>query len=438
VTTARILPGIGGRLSRNALWSLLGTCLPLLVALVTIPPLIEGLGTARFGVLSIAWMVVGYFSLFDFGLGRALTQLIARAVARGDTAQVPALFWAALALMTALGALGALTVAALSPWLVAEQLEIPVDLERETLHSFYLLAASIPIVIWTTALRGALEAYERFGWINLVRVPLGVMTYLGPVLVLPYSNELPAMVLVLVCIRALSCAVYFAVCLRLYPTLRQRPNIERPLVRALLGFGGWTTVSNIAAPLLLYLGRFVIAILISAEAVAYFSTPYDIVINLLIIPAVLVSVLFPRFASQFEAGDRGVVTLYRSSLLLNGAIMVPLSVATYLLAEPALAWWINPEFAANGHRVAELLALGALLNSFGHLSQAVVQAYGRPDLTAKLHLLELALYVPYLWWLIEQQGIVGAALAWVVRVTLSTAVLGLMAHRCLTGAIQRR
>lgn len=434
----RALAGIESRLSKNALWTLLGTGLPLIVALVTIPPLIEGMGTARFGVLTIAWMVVGYFSLFDFGMGRALTQLIARALGRGDHARIAPLAWSAFSLMIVLGIVGALLVAALSPWLVTSRLEIPADLERETLVSFYLLAASIPIVIATTALRGILEAYERFGWVNLVRVPLGAMTYLGPVLVLPYSNELPAMVLVLVAARVVSCLVYLAVCLALYPDLRRARPIERHLVAELLGFGGWMTLSNIAAPLLLYLGRFVIALLISAEAVAYFATPYDVVINLLIIPGVLVSVLFPRFANLFEARDASVHGLYRSSLLVNGVAMLPLAAITYVLAAPALGWWIDEEFARNGYRVAQLLALGVLINSFGHLSQALVQAYGRPDLTAKLHVAELVAYMPYLWWLVERHGIVGAAWAWVLRVGISTVVLHVMAERCLAGTVARR
>ena len=50
---------------------------PVLIALAAIPLLIKGMGEERFGLLSIIWMGVGYFSLFDLGLGRALTKLIA-------------------------------------------------------------------------------------------------------------------------------------------------------------------------------------------------------------------------------------------------------------------------------------------------------------------------------------------------------------------------
>ena len=43
---------------------------------------------------------------------------------------------------------------------------------------------------------------------------------------------------------------------------------------------------------------------------------------------------------------------------------------------------------------------------------------GRPDLTAKLHLAELPLYVGFLWALIHQLGIVGAAAAWAIILTM--------------------
>ncbi len=105
---------IGGRrLARNVFWNLLGTGAPLLVALVAIPILIEGLGTACFGVLTLAWMVVGYFSLFDLGLGRALTKLVAEKLGKGQDDEIPALIWTAMSLMAVLGVLGAVVVAAL-------------------------------------------------------------------------------------------------------------------------------------------------------------------------------------------------------------------------------------------------------------------------------------------------------------------------------------
>ena len=135
----------GRRLARNVLWNLLGTGAPLLVAIVVIPVLIEGLGIERFGMLTIAWMVVGYFSLFDLGLGRALTKLVVEKLGKGQDGEIPALVWTAMSLMAALGVLGAIVVATLSPWLVGGVLKIPAELQPETLTAFYLLAASVQV-----------------------------------------------------------------------------------------------------------------------------------------------------------------------------------------------------------------------------------------------------------------------------------------------------
>lgn len=419
------------------LWTALGAGAPLLAAVVAIPPLIAGMGTTRFGVLSLAWVVVGYFSLFDFGLGRAMTQLVARKIGDGRSDQLPTLVRTGMSMMVALGVLGAMLIAVVSPWLVGGPLEIPTELRDETLTAFFILAASIPLVIATTAMRGVLEALQRFDIVNLVRAPLGVLTYAGPLAVLPFSNRLPEMVGALVVARLVSMLAYLVVGLRLYPELAQRAPVERQIARQLLGFGGWMTVSNIAAPLLLYASRLALAVGVSAEAVGYFSTPYDVVINLLLIPSIFVSVLFPVFAKQLPTDPSGMRRLYRRSLWQMSALMVPACAITWAIALPALSWWISPEFAERSYRVAQWLAIGIFINSFGHVSQSLVQAYGRPDLTAKLHVVELVFYLPYMWWLIEHHGIVGAAISWVIRVAISTAALAVMADRCLTGSIRK-
>src|SRR5262249_46899419 len=74
----------GRLLARNAVWNVLGTGTPLFVAAFCIPVLIRALGEDRFGVLALAWALIGYASLFDFGLGRALTQLVSTKLAAGD------------------------------------------------------------------------------------------------------------------------------------------------------------------------------------------------------------------------------------------------------------------------------------------------------------------------------------------------------------------
>lgn len=431
---SQILPD--PRLFKNLLWSALGTGLPMIVAIIVIPRLVDGIGMAKFGILSLAWVIVGYFSLFDLGLGRALTQLVAQKIGKSDQHEIPAIFWSGLTLMGLLGVFGAVVVWLISPWFIETKLAISESLRLETLLTFHWLAVSIPVVILTTGLRGFLESYQRFAVINIVRIPLGVLTYLGPLAVLSFSTYLPHMVEALLVSRLVACVAFFAVCLNLYPELTRRAPFDVTQIKEMLSFGGWMTVSNVVGPLLLYLGRLLLAVLVSADAVGYFSTPYDVVINLLMIPAILVNVYFPMFAQQLAAAPASARPLYRQAMFYNIALILPVSIAVILFARQGLSWWINPDFADQSFRVAQFIALGAFINSIGLVAQSLVQAFGRPDLTAKLHILELAIYVPYLWWLTKNYGIDGASIAWVIRVSISAAVLLLVARGCLSGMVR--
>src|ERR1019366_7658910 len=159
--------------------------------------LVHALGTDRFGVLTIAWMVVGYFSFFDLGLGRAMTNLVAQKLATESDQELPAIIWTANLLMGALGVLGAIVLALLSPVLVQHLLKTPPALQVETTRAFYLLSLSVPFVISTAGFRGILEARQKFGVINIVRIPMGVATFAAPLIVLPWSKDLTAVVGVL-------------------------------------------------------------------------------------------------------------------------------------------------------------------------------------------------------------------------------------------------
>ncbi|MCX6704699.1 MAG: oligosaccharide flippase family protein [Candidatus Woesebacteria bacterium] len=178
----------GKVIAKNTLINLIGLVLPFLVGIITIPMLIEGLGVERFGVLTLAWMFIGYFGLFDLGLGRALTQLIARGLGKEEGIELSGLVWTALAIMVVVGVIGSLIAALLSPLLIAKVFKMSDQLRSESLHAFYFLSASIPIVILSSGFVGILAAYQRFDLINAVRLPLALSNFIFPLLLLPFSK----------------------------------------------------------------------------------------------------------------------------------------------------------------------------------------------------------------------------------------------------------
>lgn len=403
----------------------------MLVALVTIPILIRELGTERFGVLNLAWMTVGYFSVFDFGLGRALTRVVAEKLGSGREEEIPALFWTSLLLMLGLGIAGGAAGMAASAWLVQAVLKIPAGLRQESQGAFFLLALSIPVTITTVGLRGTLEAQQRFRLTGILRAGMGVFTFVAPVAVLPFSRSLVPIVATLLAGRIVAWAIHLALCLRTMPSLWGSRQVAPGSIRPLLRTGGWMTVSNIVSPVMATLDRFLLGALVSLSAVAYYAAPFDLVTKLLIVPSALAGVLFPAFAAGIGQEAPQARRLLDRAVRWVLLAVFPCVLAIVALAETGLQVWLGADFAAEGTLVLQWLAVGVLFNSLAQIPFALLQGAGRADLTARFHLIELPLYLAALWSLVRLIGLEGAALAWSLRAGLDMALLFAAAGRLL-------
>ena len=410
-------------LVRNTILNLVGQAAPLLIAIITIPLIIQGLGVERFGILSLAWVIVGYFGLFDLGLGRATTKFVAEYLGKGEFKKLSSIVWTAVGLQVILGIVGGLVLIVIIPLLVERVFNIPPTLLAETKNVFYLLALSIPVVVISTSLRGVLEAGQRFDLVNIVKIPATAATFLLPLVGLLLGFQLFGIVALLVISRFAALLSFLILSFKTFPSLKQKFAIRLELLRSLLSYGGWITVSNIIGPILVYLDRFLIVIFLTVVAVSYYTPPYEAVRNLSIIPASLALTLFPAFSALSTVHKEDLDRFYARSVKYLLLVMGPVMLILILFAPDFLRFWLGIEFAQKSTLVLQILAVGALTNSLAYVPFSLLQGLGRPDIPAKFYLLELPLYLGLAWFLIKNMGISGAALAWTLRVSLDALLL---------------
>lgn len=402
---------------RNSLYNLLGLGLPLLVAIVAIPELIDSLGVEQFGILTIVWAIVSYFGLFDLGLGRAMTQQIAATVSEGAFDRLGRVVGTSNLLMALLGLAGGILLLVTAP-LIARELGSPDD--RQSISwAFYWMALAMPAIILTSGYRGILEAMGRFGIVNAIRLPMGIFTYGGPLLVVwSGATGLAPIAAVLCGGRILACLVHAVYAKRALPAAMGARSVDRSLIFPLLRMGGWLSVSNVVSPLMNYVDRFLIAFAISASAVAYYATPQELVMRIGIIPTALASVLFPLFAAHTDGTSASLFSQIRRYSLVVLAVMLPFTVLLILLAHPLLGAWISSEFADMASLPLQIMAVAALFSGLAQVPYTMLQGRARADLTAKLHLVELPAYLILLYVLLVNFGVVGAAVAWLIRIAV--------------------
>jgi O-antigen/teichoic acid export membrane protein len=422
----------GNLLLKNSVYNLAGSIAPLFVALFAIPLLVNGLGVEKFGILSLAWVVIGYFSFFDFGIGRALTKIIAEKIGLSKLEEIPGIFWTSFYLMLAISFLGTITLFFLTPYLISQFFNITKNLQQEAINTFYVLAISIPIVTTSAGLRGVLEAYHKFGIINIIRVVLGVFTFLGPLLCLIFTNSLFWIVVFLTFIRIIIWGLYFIQCLKLHIDGTGWLKFETKLVKPIFRLSGWMTVSNLIGPLITYADRFLIGALISAAAITYYATPYEVVTKILIIPGALTSVLFPVFSANYLTSPDLTKKLLFKGIKYISIILYPIVLLIITFASEGLNLWLGQKFSDSSSLIMQLFAAGILFNSIAFIPFTFLQGIGRPDLTAKLHLTELPLYLIVMWFATKRFGINGAGIVWLIRIILDTLILSLITKKIIS------
>lgn len=409
----------------HILWNFGGLALPLAIAFLAIPHLLTTLGPEKFGLLALAWGLIGYASALDLGIGRALTQMIGVFRGQGKEAQVATALNTANRMTLVVGLTGGLLLVLAALLGGYRWIKVTTTSADELFYSMLLLAVALPAQAMSATFRGVNEAFLNFKGISLVRVTLGVVNFGGPWLVSVYSLSLPASVATLVISRLLALVVYRQLafnCIGLGGELtpgRYAPEIAK----ALFSFGKWVTVSSIVSPVLVQADRFVIAAMLSAAAVSIYVIPYEMVTQCLIIAGSISSVIFPYLSKLITEGAGEWKLYFNKWNIRVAALMAVTSVSFAVLLPYLLPWWIKAEFDDQSVLIGQILCLGIFLNAVGTMYYAAIHAGGRADITAKIHLVELPLYLLTLVILLKVYGVAGAACAWTLRMAIDALLL---------------
>lgn len=428
----------------SALWSLMGTVVPMLAALAAVPWLMHYMGQERLGVLSLVWVVVGYFSFLDMGLGRAVTVAVASARSGGQHA-VPAelhVLGSASVLLLAVGvAMAAVLGSSVVVWGVPFKLSSSELMDEVRLALLWTLP-SLPLLLLSSTLRGHLEGVGAFKALNLLRIPTGVLLVAGPCAIAYFSPSLVWACVSIFLVRLLHLLVLWV--LIAHETRQAMGTLPAALVRhstwpwlrRLLTFGGWVTVSNVVGPVIVYVDRFVIGATLAASSVAVYAVPFDMVSRLPVLVAALCSVLLPelaRLSSLASATDpqalRQAHQLVRRSSLFSALVVAVLVMVGALAAPWALTLWLGADFAQQSARLTQVLLLAFGVNAVAQIPFTALQAMGRVRAVALLHSAELVPYAVLVFFAISWLGLVGAAWAWLLRSIVDYAVLSWMWHK---------
>jgi O-antigen/teichoic acid export membrane protein len=404
---------------RNTVYNLLGAALPVAVSLLTVPVYLSRIGEARFGILSIVWLLLGYFGLFDLGLGMATAQQIAAREKDGRAAQAR-IFWTALMTNLALGIAGGLIAWPIAQYYFAHYLKVDPTVRAEILSALPWMIAAVPLATVTGVATGALQGLHRFATLNIISVVGTMLFQLLPLAAaLFWSPSLIVLLPLAILARALTLLMLFIDCRK--NLLKGHPiEYRRSEIGVLLRFGFWVTVSAFFTPFMTMIDRFAIGAYIGAAAVSAYVVPLNLGDRLCILGNSAGGALFPRFSSMTK--EEATELAYNSERMLL-AMMLIVSVAAIFLVRPFISVWVSPGFSMKSAPAGEILMAGIWLDAVSRVPLHALRGQFRPEVVAKVDLIILVPYWVCLYGLISNFGIEGVAAAYVFRVGLNYLLL---------------
>jgi O-antigen/teichoic acid export membrane protein len=408
--------------SANFTYNVVGALLPLATSLGTVPFYIHQIGLARYGVVTITWVLLGYFGFLDFGLSRASANALAK-LEHGSSRERSPVLVTAFCCNLGLGLAGGLLLYAVGHMVLLHVVKIPDSVMAETRQAYPWMAAMLPLGMLSGVSTGALESREKFLLSNMLStfgtiggqiIPLICAYAIGPSL----EVVIPATLLV----RLVSVALSYAIVIRIEWPVRLF-DVSLDWARKLFGYGSWVSVSSLLNPLFDTSNQLIIGAMLGAASVPIYSVPMNLAMRSQVFATSLSRTLFPR-NSRSTHEDAVDVTRRATITLLYGFGMV--CGPAILLCGPFLRLWIGHRFEVASQPVAQILMFGAWTNGVAFLPYGFLQARGKPHVTAQVGIAEIVPFFLVLWFLTMRLGLPGAALAWTLRVTVNCIVLHIL------------
>jgi O-antigen/teichoic acid export membrane protein len=379
--------------------------IPVSLGLVSVPLIIRNLGTENFGIFSLALALLGFSSAMDLGMSRLLPTLISKSSKSNDHNEA---FSFALTLVATVSVLVALLATYILWYHSADIFGWTLQKTLKLRGPFIWIILSAPLLAITGTIRGGFEGLGRFDIANRILIFSSSVGFLIPALTSFFTINVEFAFFVVFIARASLVTTLFIYLARI---LKIKFHFKGPgrMGRDSL----WITLSSILSPALVYSDRFLVSAQFTLTQIAFYATPIDLVLRVLILPQALSRVMLPTFAAA-AIDDRVLVTQFRKSLFYMLFLCGPILFIMGGFSQRLLALWAGAEFATESSLLLSICTLGIFWNCLTWVTFNGIQAVGRFH---SLTLIQIASSIIYLTALVllRQHGLILLASLWSLR-----------------------
>jgi O-antigen/teichoic acid export membrane protein len=406
------------RVVRNTFSNYIGKFANLGVWFFLTPFILSRLGAGTYGLWVLVGSVAAYGSLFDLGIGGAITKYVAEYRATGVYEEARGLIATALSIHTVLGLIVFLLSLAFAP-AFPTLFHLPTEQHGTAITLVILSGLGAGLLIPSTAPPAILAGLHRYDLINLTSVCGLLLSAAASVVVLLLWNSIASLIIINIVVNLLMQALNVWLIHHTAPELRIGwRGTSRPLVRRVASFSFTLFILQLNG----YLEAKTDEIVIGANLPIASVTPYNIALRLSSLPQMLAA----QFASQIlplastldaQHARSQLRSLYIVGTRLTLALFLPVGIVITALAAPILGFWVGPAYSNYAHLVL-ILTLAGFIDMSQWPAGLILQGMARHHVLAAMSLLSGVGNLVLSLVLVRVMGLTGVALGTLIPTSI--------------------
>ena len=409
------LVSIGNKFIKNSFFNVGGWLWLTIISVATVPYIVNKLGYDAYGILSLVFMVLGYFAFMDLGLGEAVIKYVSHYYALKNFEKMNRILSSILFLFILTGAVGGLGILVFTEFFAIRLFKIPLHLVDDTRFCFLLSSLGFALIMILGVLSRIPEAVQRFDISNRNNVITGTLVSVGNVALLAIGLGLKEVVVLNLLSEILAIFLFYRSSKRLIPELRFSFRFYRAEFREVIGFGLSTIFIKFSSVITGTVNQLILGVVIGPAGVAIFNVPFKIISRFNSFIYRIAFVIFPVSSELHATEDteklhRSYFRLSKYVFLLSTILFLPLAAFSVEI----LRYWMGADFAAKGALVMLYCSVAFYFISFTMVPSLVALGMGKAGFNAVFASMTAGINLVLVYPFTKYWGVNGAAAALLV------------------------
>jgi len=407
-------------LRSNIFANYLGRFSSVFLAIAFTPVYIKFLGIEAYGLIGFYIALQASIVFLEMGLSRSCNRELARLSGEGESSSrqmldtlrsLESVYWCVAVFI---GLIFSLATSAIGTyWLDSSQFE------ENYLNKVLIIMAWVLAVRWPVGLYiGALSGLQRQVPMNLILVVVAILNWVGAALVLWLIDPTIQAFFIWQLIVAMASVAMFVLMAWFYmPGKFFQARFSLELLRNLIPFTAGVTATSIFGTILLQADKLILSAILPLKIFAYYSVSAMIAEAVILLATPISNVIFPKMSEMIGSGARKeeLAQIFHLSSQAVNTLVIPIAMILAIFSYEVLyAYTGSTEIAANASSVLSILALAKLLHANMLNLYSLQLAYGQVKLALYINIVSVCFFLPAVYLLSNQLGMVGAAIAWLI------------------------